>query len=405
LEGQLLINTYCDRPWTELHIEEDGSVTPCCVMPSNRFPMGDSLKEYITGKPLKELKASLQAGIQHKNCEWCWNNEKNNLKTHRITESRGSGLNSIHIRLNNVCNFSCRMCGPAFSSTWAQENKKHKWYQYEEDNQVIKDSISQNGDVLFDLLQKNITNGSLKHLSISGGEPLITEAHHKLLSFLIDNNLTNITLGYSTNLSNLDYKGIDLLSLWEKFDSVNLEVSIDGWGDSVEYSRTGFKTIVFLENFKRALKYIHTINCVVNIYSVWTLPQIEKFKKFGINIVYSPCYLPLHCNPQLLMQEDKLELQRLYSSHSDLQNLYINFISKDVEFGFTPSEKESDFLEKQEHLTIDEMRIRMVDYNLLLDSYRGTDFFSTFPVYKKYQNIHTNSNWVPWYIFNKKDRQ
>ena len=40
-----------------MHIEEDGSVTPCCVMPSNRFPMGNNLKEYVTGEDLKELKS------------------------------------------------------------------------------------------------------------------------------------------------------------------------------------------------------------------------------------------------------------------------------------------------------------------------------------------------------------
>ena len=115
--------TYCDRLYTELHIEEDGSVTPCCVMPSNRFPMGSNLKEYISGKPLKELRKALDSGIQHKNCEWCWKNEAAGLKTHRISMPRKRELNSIHIRLNNVCNFKCRMCNPSFSSSWAQENK------------------------------------------------------------------------------------------------------------------------------------------------------------------------------------------------------------------------------------------------------------------------------------------
>ena len=61
-------------------------------MPSNRFPMGDSLQEYIKGEPLKELKKSLDSGIQHPNCEWCWLNEQNKMKSHRISESRGSGL-------------------------------------------------------------------------------------------------------------------------------------------------------------------------------------------------------------------------------------------------------------------------------------------------------------------------
>ena len=48
LSAPQVFNNYCSRPWSELHIEEDGQVTPCCVMPSNRFPMGKNLKEYIT---------------------------------------------------------------------------------------------------------------------------------------------------------------------------------------------------------------------------------------------------------------------------------------------------------------------------------------------------------------------
>ena len=107
MNEQHLSNTYCDRPFTELHIEEDGSVTPCCVMPSNRFPMGRNIKEYANGVALKELKASLLKGEKHPSCEWCWQNEDNNLKTHRIKQSRGLGLRSIHIRLKNQFDLIC----------------------------------------------------------------------------------------------------------------------------------------------------------------------------------------------------------------------------------------------------------------------------------------------------------
>ena len=366
-------------------------------MPSNRFPMGESIKKYLTGNELTNLKQDLDSGIRHPNCEWCWKNEDAGMKSHRIKVPRHNrGLHSIHIRLNNVCNFSCRMCGPAFSSTWIQENKKHGYFYFEGD--LITKDVLANENYLFTILK----NSSLKHLSISGGEPLITDAHYKLLTFLIDNNLTGITLGYSTNLSKLDYKGIDLIDLWSKFKSVNLEVSLDGWGDSVEYSRTGFNTSVFLQNFKKALKYIHTINCVVNIYSIWTLPHIEKFRDLGINIVYSPCQLPLHCNPQILMQEDKDELFNLYKNYPALVDVYNNFIDSS-DFGFTPSEKELTTLEKKEFLSIEEMRWRMVEYNLLLDSYRNTDFFSIFPMYIKYQRLNSNSKWVPWYKFKKNE--
>jgi uncharacterized Fe-S cluster-containing radical SAM superfamily protein len=336
--------------------------------------MGSNIKEYVNGQALKQLKKDLQSGIKHPNCEWCWKNEKAGMRSHRIKSPRNSGeLHSIHIRLNNVCNFKCRMCNPSFSTTWLAENKKHNYFFMEDNNLIIKDSLV-NQSYLFDIIK----NSDLKHISISGGEPLISDAHYTLLTFLIDNNLTDITLGYSTNLSNLDYKGIDLLSLWEKFKDINLEASVDGWGAAVEYSRTGFNRKTFLENFKRAFKYIDAINCVVNVYSVWTLPYIERFRKYGINIVYSPCYLPAHCNPQILMREDKNKLLELYSSYPHLLEIYKKFIDEDLPDGYT--------IEETVHLSLDEMRSEMVKYNKLLDSYRDTNFFEIFPQYRKYEN-------------------
>ena len=50
---------------------------------------------------------------------------------------------------------SVRMCNPSFSSSWAQENKKHKYFVFE-DNEVFKDAIEYNGEYLFDLLKSGI---------------------------------------------------------------------------------------------------------------------------------------------------------------------------------------------------------------------------------------------------------
>ena len=379
---QPVSKTYCDRLYTELHIEEDGSVTPCCVMPSNRFPMGSNLKEYISGKPLKELRKALDSGIQHKNCEWCWKNEAAGLKTHRVSTPRKRELDSIHIRLNNVCNFKCRMCNPSFSSTWAVENKKHNYFVFE-DNAVFKDAIEHNGDYLFDMLKSGIESGSLKHISLSGGEPLITDSHIKLMNFLLDNDLVNVSLGYSTNLSNLNYKGFDCVVAWEQFRSVSVEASVDGWGDAVEYSRTGFNMKTFLDNFKEAHRYVDTINCVVSIYSIWTLPIIERFRKQGIKIIYSPCRLPIHCNPQILMREDKQKLFNLYSDYPALLDIFKKFIDIDLENGYTQSDPNG----LVKHNTLDDIRKEMISYNLLLDKYRDTNFFEVFPMYEKYKEI------------------
>jgi organic radical activating enzyme len=65
-----------------------------------------------------------------------------------------------------------------------QENKKHGYFKYMLDENVVKDNLV-NEDYLLPLLEKNIRKGTLKHISISGGEPLISDAHYTLLNFLI----------------------------------------------------------------------------------------------------------------------------------------------------------------------------------------------------------------------------
>ena len=336
-------------------------------MPSNRFPMGKNLQEYIEGKPLKELKKALMDGEQHPNCEYCWNNESTGLRSHRKTTLVAPNkINNIHIRLSNVCNCKCRMCNPSFSTTWAIENKSHGLF-IEPYEKVVKDTFKDNHYVL-ELVKNRILKGELTHINISGGEPLLTQANYELLTFLIDNNCApKVYICYSTNLSKLDYKKIDLLGLWKHFKRVTLEVSCDGWGEAVEYSRTGFSRKDFLQNLKTVMGHSNIkvqINCVVNIYSVWTLPDMERFReKLGLDIVYSPCYLPIHSNPQRLFKEDKEALQKLYAGNKNLEQVYTNFISKDE----PPIPR------------------IIVDYNTTLDKYRNTKFFDVFPQYRKYR--------------------
>ena len=49
-------SNFCSRPFNEMHIEENGNVTPCCVMPSNRFFMGKGVKDYWYGARLSNLR-------------------------------------------------------------------------------------------------------------------------------------------------------------------------------------------------------------------------------------------------------------------------------------------------------------------------------------------------------------
>ena len=366
-----LPNNFCSRPWDELHIEEDGKVTPCCVMPSNLFPMGNSLKDYYAGQPLEDLKQSLLNNERHPNCEWCWKNEDLGLKSHRNNSKPIFNISSIHIRMSNVCNFKCRMCNPSFSSSWAIENNKHKVY-LDFVGEVLETNVFKSDTNLLPLLSELIKKGSLRHISISGGEPLLSEANLTFLDFLIENNLSQyITLSYSTNLSKLTYKGVDFIQKWKKFKQVSLEVSIDGWGSQLEYGRTGCDSKTLFYNLIKVKPLVSAINCVVNMYSVWTLPVLEKLAtKLQIPIIYSPCYYPNYLNPQILPQTMKEELRTTYTSQ-DLTNLFNSFIVGTDKITFTKDIK-----------TIEGLQSYFIEYNLLLDKYRNSDLYSTFPIYK-----------------------
>lgn len=200
---------------------------------------------------------------------------------------------------------------------------------------------------------------------MSGGEPLITDAHEKLITFLIKNNLTDINLAYSTNLSNLTYKKLDLLDLWSNFRHVTLEASCDGWGKAVEYSRTGFSLDIFKQNLIKTLNkknMITKIHCIINIYSVWSLPTLLKVaNKLNVKVIFDPLYYPEFLNPQRLDRRHKNSLKKLYTT-PELKNLFNKYIDIDL-----PS-----------------MSKEAIDYNLMLDKYRNSDFYKAFPMYKEY---------------------
>ena len=120
--------TFCTRPFNELHIEEDGRITPCCVIESNQQFFGNNIAEYLRSDKLKRLKRALASGEKPPECSSCWKAEKFKQYSHRTVDTNNSldKIVRIHIRYNDFCNFKCRICSPTFSSAWAKENKIHK---------------------------------------------------------------------------------------------------------------------------------------------------------------------------------------------------------------------------------------------------------------------------------------
>ena len=373
------MKNFCSRPFTEMHFEENGNVTPCCVMPSNVYPIAKGIDNYLNSEKLKEIKDYFINNKRHPYCKACWDSEDNGARSHRLyTEKPSKEIESIHIRYNNICNFKCRMCNPKFSSSWLQENKIHGYFKHE--FSLDKDIFDINPDLLsFILKHKN----TLKKINISGGEPFIADANLFFLRWLQKNRLSHLTLSFSTNLSKIIHRNINIIDLLSIFKRVNLSISVDGYGKEVEYSRHGFKWDTFINNLnytkkvKKAL--IQGIVCVVNIYSVYSIPLLAQFcAKNKFNLVFLPCLEPEFLSIQSLPIEEKEKIIKYYQSIEKSGKLFFSKkISSEV-LGYMMKEQlDSYSIDKTKYNCNEEFK----KFNSLIDKTRKQNFKESFPMF------------------------
>jgi len=368
-------STFCTRPWNELHIEEDGRITPCCVMPSNRgFMAPKGIKNYLQSNELKTLKNDLKSGIKNTSCETCWMHENLGYNSHRKTNlavgESLSRIEAVHIRSTNVCNFKCRICVPELSSAWAAENKKHHLFR---SNSEIFDNLledEQYAKELFSILKQ------VKQIWVSGGEPLASATTLRFFELAKKYNINDTNIAFNTNLSTLSYKNHYWLDEF-KGHKVTLTVSWDGFGKQMEYHRTGMNWKKSLQNFKDSLEWVHNVNCVASIYSVYTIPRLIHFcdkvdKYLEINPIAGKDFASLQSLP--ITEKDKIK--RYYEKFfmdSNTQHL------QDVAWRtvIEPMYK------KQLDLHLNS---GFKQYNILLDKYRKTNFVDVYPEYEEWWN-------------------
>jgi len=360
--------TFCTRPFNELHIEEDGRITPCCVMDSSQQFFGNNIGEYLQSDRLKRLKKDLAKGEKPTECSSCWKAERFKQYSHRTVDTSNplDKIVRIHIRYNNFCNFKCRICNPTFSSSWAKENEIHQLFpKVDARSKNVFEHLDK--DHFFDKILP-----SVNQINISGGEPLITPVNLWFLDKLREYNYTDISIAYNTNLSSLKIKNVNLLDEFEDFSKLTLTVSIDGWGKHNEYHRHGLKWNTFLNNFKLAHKYIYNINSVVSIYSVYTIPDLlVTMDKLQKEVTLNPVNnIDNYISIQSLPRTEKEKIIKHYETY-ECSNVIKDRLYDEIikPMSMTDYSKHNDKFFKN---------------TKILDKIRGENFPDVFPQYKNW---------------------
>lgn len=289
---------FCMKPWVHLFVSQYGSVVPCCLTPWDKNQaLGDinerTVQEIWNGSEMKEFRSKLLKDQKDSRCKQCYQSEKVGLKSTRqmtnalyshkldwVKETKSNGYSQSSkpvfwdIRISNLCNFKCRICGHHSSSQWYNDAKAL--------DLISHDTKIHRGPKDFDsvLLQLEFVLPDLEEIYFAGGEPLIMEEHYRILEILLERGLTNVKLRYATNFSQTVYKGIDVFEKWAQFADVHAHASLDGMNEQGEYQRKGQSWDEVISNRERMLKICPNVEFLItptiSIYNIFSLGQFHQ---------------------------------------------------------------------------------------------------------------------------------
>ena len=341
-QEELLIksDTFCMMPWLHLHAFPDGRAYPCCFG-LDQYPVGDlnksSMEEVFNGKDMREMRLNMLSNKPSRQCGKCYDQEKSGFFSLRLssnkhfghnigmidnTQSDGSAdfvIKYWDIRFSNLCNFACRSCGTWFSSNWYEDHKKLTG-KPPEHAKIMR--VGRTADDIWNQMLEQFDH--VEQFYFAGGEPLIMEEHYKILKELDRRKMYHVRLIYNTNFSKLTFKDMDVLELWNKFDSVSVGASLDAMGPRAEFMRKGTVWSDIETNRRRMQEvcpqvdfYISAtvglINAlhVVDFHRTWSEQGYIKPQDFNFNLLQFPFWQRVDLLPEAMKQRVKEK----YESH------------------------------------------------------------------------------------------
>ena len=341
-QEELLIKneTFCILPWLHLHAYPDGRAYPCCFA-FDQYPVGNlnknSLKEVFNGDKMKKMRTNMLAGKKCKECVKCYDQEESGFFSLRLSSNKHFGHNIglvdstqldgtadfvmkyWDIRFSNICNFACRSCGTWFSSNWYEDHIKINGAPPNH-AKIIK--VGRSANDMYDQVLESIDYA--EQFYFAGGEPLIMEEHYRILKELDKRKMYHVRLIYNTNFSRLKFKDMDVLELWNKFDSVSVGASLDAEGKRGELMRTGTVWEKTVANRKRMMEVCPQVDFYVSatvglpnslhvpdFHKNWVEQGLIKPQDFNYNLLQSPTWQRI----DLLPPEFKEQIKQKYEKH------------------------------------------------------------------------------------------
>jgi len=372
---------FCHHPWTNLGINANGKLKPCCRFAPEEIvdDFGQmmnikthSIADYKKTKFLRRTKQQLLDGVWPKGCDRCKYEEDRGIDSKRQLDFtrwqeayKGYDMESgkfitSNIALGTVCNLKCIMCRPQVSSAWRKEwntiyNTEYKDFKVTKHNFVEEFTESA---------------PKLIHLDVTGGEPFLNELEQLkgIMQFHIDtDNAKDMCVHLTTNTT--IYPDDSIWKLLSHFKEVDMQLSIDGIGKRFEYIRFNAKwdeSLPIIKQFIEAEKKYNnvrlSVSCTISAYNIYYLDEFTTWcEDIGLPKPYfGPVFDPFHLMPGVWRADIKAKIaEHLNESSNEIVRQWAASIIANPE---------------------DEERFdEFVEFTRTHDEYRKNNFVETFP--------------------------
>lgn len=342
---------FCVLPWVSLETSPIGTVRPCCLAKNEivddagaKLFLGETSLDVIRNTPyMRSLRRAFLVGEPPADCERCWSEERAGRTSKRMhtlerlkhmiedkewTE-HAEPLQFLDLKLGNICNLKCRICGSWSSSTYASEEIRHQPDKKNNYHYVMMKlgRWPREETRFWSDLEKHMSG--IRYLEFTGGEPFMIQEHFDLLRKLVTaGHAGQIEIHYNTNGTVFPAGAEDI---WRHFRHVEVAFSIDDVAERFEYQRSGATWLgvnanleLFREMRARNNNMTLQVCTTVNAFNVMYLPDVaawidqQDFNFVYWNILHDARQFCIACLPTAAKQEatTRLKSAEFSSDHS-----------------------------------------------------------------------------------------
>ena len=347
----------CILPWISVETTPMGTTRPCCLY-TDEIPNVDlkthTLEDAFASKTMQELRTQFSNDEKPDGCRNCWREEDAGKKSKRqymlekfkhvdvdYTDTSGKELVFLDLKLGNICNLKCRICGSWSSSKWAKEELD---YSNDPDNHIARTWLKagqwpRESEHFWTQLDRMLPQ--VKYFEFTGGEPWMIKEHFDLLQRAVDRGLAqNIDIHYNTNTTQFPKDP----TIWQHFKHVQIAFSVDNTEERFEYERYGAKWRTANTNISK----VHALRdkgypittqlcCTWNVQNIYYLDDVltwadtMNFDSIHFNLMHDPWEFSLSRMPRMAVGQVMLYLQKQQIKHAkyktdilSLKNIIVN---------------------------------------------------------------------------------